>query len=98
MTSHNLRRHQGNVAMTPKRFPRLPCPLARTSDTQHALAMQTMLPSPPGGTALGTNHGEEHLLGVTSSTACSNAKGWVKRGICDQLSTLRQLALILELQ
>lgn len=58
--------------------------------------MRSVLPSPPGGIATSTNQGEEHLLGAALSTACSDAKGWVKTGICYQLSTLRQLAFVLE--
>ena len=55
-----------------------------------------MLPAPPGGIAVGAKQGEEHLLGATLSAACSNAKGWVKTGICYQLGTLRKLAFVLE--
>lgn len=55
------------------------------------------LPSPAGGIALGTNQGEEHLLGAVIGAACSDAEGWVKTGThVISRAPLKQLPFSLE--
>lgn len=84
---------QGSGAMTPEGFHD-----TGTQDIRNTVCPGTrnLLPSSPGDIAMGTSQGEGHLFGATLGTACSGAKRWLKRGIPYQLSTFRQLALVLE--
>lgn len=44
---------------------------------QHALAVQSPLPSPPGDIAVNTNQGQVNLLGTTLSIVCSENQAYM---------------------